>query len=95
MATESGAKKEKKRNIFVRMGSWFKAAALELRKVTWPKFGEVMKKLGVVLGVVAFFFVALIAFDIILTMGHSALTYNPDIASTPWWQFWPDFTPTP
>ena len=88
MATESGAKREKKPNIFRRIGGWFKAAFLELRKVTWPKFGEVMKKLGVVLGVVAFFFIALIIFDIVLTMGHSALTYIPDQGNTPWWQFW-------
>ena len=83
MATESGVKNEKKPNIFRRIGGWFKAAVLELKKVTWPKFGEVIKKLGVVLGVVGFFFLALFIMDIILGMGHGALT-----GQSYWWQFW-------
>jgi len=82
MATESG-KKEKRPNIFKRIGAWFKAAALELRKVTWPKFGEVMKKLGIVLGVVAFFFVSLFIMDLVLGIGYRALIGEPDF-----WQFW-------
>jgi len=86
MATESAAKNEKKRNIFVRIGLWFKATALELRKVTWPKFPEVVKKLGIVLGVVMFFFVLLIIMDIVLTMGYRALL-GPEHFN-PWYQFW-------
>ena len=86
MATES-AKKEKTGNAFTRffrrIGSWFKFAGLELRKVTWPSFKEVMKKLGIVLGVVAFFFIILFVMDIVLTIGHGALTGQPN-----WWQFW-------
>ena len=89
MATESG-KKEKRPNIFVRIGRWFKAAALELKKVTWPKFGEVMKKLGIVLGVVGFFFVALFIMDIVLGMGHSLLIHGTgqNAHGSYWWQFW-------
>ena len=86
MATESGAANREKRNIFVRIGLWFKAAALELRKVTWPKFGEVIKKLGIVLGVVLFFFIVLFIMDIVLGMGHRALT-----AQDEWWVFWAAF----
>jgi len=82
MATESG-KKEKRPNVFRRIGGWFKLAALELKKVTWPTFGEVMKKLGVVLGVVAFFFIALFIMDIILGIGFRAL-----IGADYWWNFW-------
>ncbi|MCL2848312.1 MAG: preprotein translocase subunit SecE [Firmicutes bacterium] len=83
MATESGVKEKKSRNIIFRICGWFKATALELKKVTWPKFGEVMKKLGIVLGVVIFFFIALFIMDIILGMGHGALT-----GADAWWQFW-------
>jgi len=86
MATES-AKKERKGNAFTRffrrIGSWFKAAALELRKVTWPTFKEVTKKLGIVLGVVGFFFIILFVMDIVLGIGHGALTNQDN-----WWQFW-------
>ena len=82
MATQSG-QTTKKRNIFVRIGSWFKAAALELRKVSWPKFGDVMKKLGIVLGVVLFFFFCLIIMDIVLTIGHGAL-----LGKDGFWRFW-------
>jgi len=82
MAAESG-KKEKKPNIFIRIGRWFKATALELKKVTWPKFGEVMKKLGIVLGVVVFFFVVLFIMDIVLGIGYGAL-----VGRDYWWEFW-------
>ena len=83
MATESGAANKEKKNIFRRIGGWFKSAALELRKVSWPKFPEVIKKLGIVLGVVAFFFIVLFVMDIVLGMGHRALTGQDE-----WWAFW-------
>lgn len=72
MATESGT--NKKRNIFVRIGLWFKNAALELGKTTWPTFAMVMKKLGIVCAVVLFFFVILFAMDLLLNLGYDALT---------------------
>ncbi|MCL2061864.1 MAG: preprotein translocase subunit SecE [Firmicutes bacterium] len=78
MATESGAesKKEKKPNIAVRIGRWFKLAALELRKATWPKGREVFKKLGTVLIVVLFFFIILLVIDYALGWGYTGLTRN-------------------
>ncbi len=54
--------KNKKPNVFVRIGRWFKRTFSgmwqELKKVTWPKFPTVVKQTGVVLGVVLFFLVA-------------------------------------
>ena len=46
---------EKKPNIFVRMGRKIKEVFSELKKVTWPSFGKVVKAPGVVLVVVLIF----------------------------------------
>ena len=43
---------EKKPNIFVRMGRKLKEVFSELKKVTWPTFGKVVKATGVVLVVI-------------------------------------------
>lgn len=48
---------EKKPNIFVRMGRKLKEVFSELKKVTWPTFGKVMKATGVVIVVVVVFLV--------------------------------------
>lgn len=48
---------EKKPNIFVRMGRKLKGVFSELKKVTWPTFGKVVKATGVVLVVVVIFLV--------------------------------------
>ena len=48
---------EKKSNIFVRMGRKLKEVFSELKKVTWPTFGKVVKATGVVLVVVVIFLV--------------------------------------
>jgi len=48
---------EKKPNIFVRMGRKLKEVFSELKKVTWPTFGKVIKATGVVIVVVAAFLV--------------------------------------
>lgn len=48
---------EKKPNIFVRMGRKLKEVFSELKKVTWPTFGKVVKSTGVVLVVVVIFLV--------------------------------------
>ena len=87
MATESGAENAKKPNIFVRIGRWFKLAALELKKTTWPKPNEVIRKLGIVLVVVAFFFIVLMGMDLLLQHAF----YNPLISGLPE----PPVTPTP
>ena len=56
-----------KPNFFVRMGRWFKAKfsgmISELKKVTWPKFGTVVKQTGVVLVVVLVFLVVITGLD--------------------------------
>ena len=41
----------------------------ELRKVTWPSFGETMKQLGAVIAVVLLFLVVLTVFDFALGQG--------------------------
>ncbi|MGN0823797.1 MAG: preprotein translocase subunit SecE [Candidatus Coproplasma sp.] len=46
---------EKKPNIFVRMGRKLKEVFSELKRVTWPSFGKVVKATGVVLVVVLIF----------------------------------------
>ena len=60
-------KKDKKPNVFVRMGRWFKnkfsGMWSELKKVTWPSFGKVVKQTGMVLAVVLFFLVVISLFD--------------------------------
>lgn len=43
-----------------------KETTSELKKVSWPSFGKICKKTGVVLGVVAFFTVALFGIDWLL-----------------------------
>lgn len=70
--TNKPAKKDdKKPNVFVRMGRWFKnkfsGMVSELKKVTWPKFSKVLKQTGVVLAVVLFFLVIVTAIDFGLT----------------------------
>ena len=63
----------KKENWFKRTGKAIgrkcKEIWQELKKVTWPKFGVMLKQTGVVFAVVLFFLVVLTAFD----FGLSAL----------------------
>ena len=47
--------KNKKPNIFVRMGRKIKETFSELKRVTWPSFGKALKATGVVLVVVLVF----------------------------------------
>ena len=51
----------KKPNIFVRMGRKCKEVFSELKKVTWPSFGKVIKSTGVVIAVVLSFLVVFTA----------------------------------
>lgn len=44
-----------------------KATVSELKKVTWPSFGKVVKQTGIVLGVVLFFTVILFGIDGLLS----------------------------
>ncbi|HIY78479.1 MAG TPA: preprotein translocase subunit SecE [Candidatus Borkfalkia excrementavium] len=52
---------EKKPNIFVRMGRKLKEVFSELKKVTWPSFGKVMKSTGIVLTVIVSFLIVFTA----------------------------------
>ena len=58
-AAKKSAKKDKnkKPNIFVRMGRKIKETFSELKRVTWPSFGKALKATGVVLAIVLIFLV--------------------------------------
>ena len=60
-------KANKKPNVFVRMGRKIKEVFSELKKVTWPSFGKIVKNTGIVLVVVLIFLVLITAFDFGLT----------------------------
>lgn len=49
--------KNKKPNVFVRMGRKLKETFSELKRVTWPTFGKALKATGIVLGIVLVFIV--------------------------------------
>ena len=49
----------KKPNIFVRMGRKIKEVFSELKKVTWPTFGKVMKATGTVILIVVLFLIVI------------------------------------
>ena len=55
--------KEKKPNIFVRLGRKLKETFSELKRVTWPSFGKVVKATCVVLVVVLIFTVVVTAIN--------------------------------
>ena len=56
--------KNKKPNIFVRFGRKCKEVFSELKKVSWPTFGKVVKQTGVVIAVVLVFLVVIALFDL-------------------------------
>lgn len=53
----------KKPNIFVRMGRKLREVFSELKKVTWPSFGKVLKATGVVIVVVVSFLIVFTAIN--------------------------------
>ena len=57
----------KKPNIFVRMGRKIKEVFSEIKKVTWPSFGKVVKTTCVVLVIVLAFLVVFTAINYGLT----------------------------
>lgn len=65
---------EKKPNIFVRFGRKIKEVFSELKRVTWPTFGKVVKATCVVIVVVAIFLVLSIGVDQGLTALLSLIT---------------------
>ena len=60
-------KKSGKPGFFKRIGSKIKDVFSELKKVSWPTFGKVVKQTGVVLVVVLIFLIIITAFDTGLT----------------------------
>ena len=62
-------KNNEKESWFKRMKRSIKETFGELRKVTWPSFGETMKQLGAVIAVVLLFLVVLTVFELILGQG--------------------------
>ena len=71
MAKENNKVNEKKNNrpnVFVRIGRWFKNKFSEmwseLKKVSWPSFGKVVKQTGMVIAVVLFFLVVITLIDL-------------------------------
>lgn len=56
-------KKNKKPNVFKRMGMKIKDVFSELKKVSWPTFPKVVKQTGIVLVVVLLFLIVITAFD--------------------------------
>lgn len=66
--------KNKKPNIFKRIGKKFKEVFSEIKKVSWPTFGKVVKQTGVVLGVVLLFTIVITLFDFGLGQLLSLLT---------------------
>ena len=60
---EKKVNKNKKPNIFKRMGTKLKENFSELKKVTWPTFSTVVKQLGCVLGIVLVVLVIIMAMD--------------------------------
>ena len=57
-------KKEKKPNFFKRLGAKIKDVFSELKRVSWPTFGKVVKKTGIVIVVVLAFLIVIAAFDL-------------------------------
>ncbi len=57
------AKKNKQPGFFAKLGAKIKDIFAELKKVSWPSFGKVIKQTGVVIAVVVVFLVILTAFD--------------------------------
>ncbi len=67
--TKGGAKVKNKKPFFLvrwakAIGRKFREIFLELKKVTWPAFGKVVKETGIVLAVCLFFLVVITAFDL-------------------------------
>ena len=56
--------KNKKPNWFKRAGAKIKETFSELKRVTWPKFGTVVKTTGVVLVIVLAFLIIVSAVDL-------------------------------
>ena len=68
--------KKKKEKQPSKVGKMVKDTTSELKKVTWPTFGSVVKKTGVVLTVVLIFAVVLFGIDRLLAWIFSLLIHS-------------------
>lgn len=68
------AKKDKKVKKESKLGKKTKETFNELKKVSWPSFGKVVKNTGVVLVVVLVFLVVVFGFDYVLNLLFKLLT---------------------
>ncbi|MBR5899889.1 MAG: preprotein translocase subunit SecE [Clostridia bacterium] len=59
-------KKDKKPGFFKKIGAKVKDIFSELKKVSWPSFGKIVKETGVVLIVVIAFLLVITGFDYLL-----------------------------
>lgn len=66
--------KGKKKKEPGRVRRWFKDFFSELKKVTWPTFGKVLKQTGTVLLVTVCFLLVVLAFDSLLGYLNELLT---------------------
>ena len=62
--TKKASTKNKKDNIFKRIGRKFKEVFSELKKVSWPSFKTIAKNTGIVLGIVGIFLVVITLMDL-------------------------------
>ena len=62
--SKNASAKNKKDNIFKKIGKKFKEVFSELKKVSWPDVKTVIKNTGIVLGVVAIFLVVITLIDL-------------------------------
>ena len=67
-------KQNTKPGFFKRLWRGVKETFAELKKVSWPTFGETMKQLGAVIAVVLFFLVILIGIDALLGLVFDEFT---------------------
>ena len=67
------SKKSGKPNFFKRIWIKIKEVVSELKKVTWPSFGKVVKQTGVVIAVVAVFLIVITLMDWGLTVALEQL----------------------
>ncbi len=68
--------KNKRPGLFKRIGAKIKDIFSELKKVSWPTFGKVLKETGIVLGVVLVFLVVITGFDVGLDALLKLITGN-------------------
>lgn len=62
--TKKTSTKNKKDNIFKKIGRKFKEVFSELKKVSWPSFKTIVKNTGIVLGIVGIFLVVITLMDL-------------------------------